>query len=187
VVETSMLRSMRQPDHARNTSAGQNTPCCGRHRTASCASLAARDYWCIEVKSSKPLEKTMKTDPALPKDIDDYIARFPRDVQETLQQVRRTIRKAAPDAEETIKYQIPTFTLHGNLVHFAAYEKHIGVYPAPRGNPKFKDILSGYEGGKGTVRFPLDKPIPLDVIGKIVKFRVEENLKKAAGKKNPGR
>jgi uncharacterized protein YdhG (YjbR/CyaY superfamily) len=117
------------------------------------------------------------------KSIDDYIAGFPNSVQEKLKEIRRRIRKAAPDAEETIKYGIPTFTLNGNLVHFAAFKNHIGFYPAPRGLEKFKDELSAYEGGKGSVRFPLDKPIPFDVISKIVKFRVKNNLERAEAKK----
>lgn len=113
----------------------------------------------------------MKTAPA--KDIDDYIAGFPKNVQKLLEQVRKTIRKAAPDAEEAIKYQIPTFTLNGtNLVHFAAFKEHIGFYPAPRAIEEFKDELADYEGAKGTVRFPLDKPIPHDLIARMVKFRV---------------
>lgn len=122
----------------------------------------------------------MKT--AAPRDIDAYIAGFPPDVQKILQKVRKTIQKAAPDAEETIKYQIPTFALNGNLVHFAAFKNHIGFYPAPRGKEIFKKELSAYEGGKGTVRFPLDQPIPYDLISRIVKFRVEENLGRAASK-----
>lgn len=93
-----------------------------------------------------------------------------------------TIRKAAPDAIETIKYQMPTFTLEGNLVHFAAFKKHIGLYPAPRGIEPFKDELSVYEGAKSTVRFPLDKPIPFDLISEIVKFRVKKNLERAEAK-----
>ena len=94
-----------------------------------------------------------------------------------------TIRTAAPDAEETISYQMPTFTLKGNyLVYFAAYKKHIGFYPAPIGNAEFKEALSVYAAGKGTVKFPLDKPIPFDLISKIVKFRVKENLARAAAK-----
>ena len=113
-----------------------------------------------------------------PKDIDEYIAGFPEDVQEILEEIRTTIRKAAPDAEETIKYQMPTFTLNGNLVHFAAYKKHIGFYPVPRGVEKFKEALSAYEGAKSTVRFPLDKPIPFGLITKIVKFRVKKNLER---------
>ena len=117
-----------------------------------------------------------------PKDIDEYIARFPDDVRETLEQIRMTIRKAAPDAQETISYQIPTFTLYGNLVHFAAFKKHIGFYPAASGIEKFKNELSVYDGAKGSVQFPLDKPIPFSLISRIVKFRVNENLKKAEAK-----
>jgi uncharacterized protein YdhG (YjbR/CyaY superfamily) len=124
----------------------------------------------------------MKTDQTALKNIDEYIAGFPSDVQTILEKIRMTIRKAAPGAEETIKYQIPTFTLKGNLVHFAAYKKHIGFYPAPRGIPKFKKELSIYGSGKGTLKFPLDKPIPFDLISKIVKFRVNETLKRAGAK-----
>jgi len=124
----------------------------------------------------------MRTNPTAPKDIDEYIAGFPNDVQEILDKIRMTIRKAAPDAEETIKYQMPTFTLNGNLVHFGAFKKHIGFYPAPRGIETFKDELSVYEGAKGSVRFPLDKPIPFDLISKIVKFRVKRNLERAEAK-----
>lgn len=114
--------------------------------------------------------------------MDEYIAGFPSDVQTILEKIRMTIRKAAPTAEETIKYQIPTFTLKGNLVHFAAYKKHIGFYPAPRGIGKFKKELAVYGSGKGTLQFPLDKPIPFDLISKIVKFRVKETLKRAEAK-----
>jgi uncharacterized protein YdhG (YjbR/CyaY superfamily) len=116
-----------------------------------------------------------------PKNIDEYIGGFPEDVQKILEKIRTTIRKAAPGAEETIKYQMPTFTLHGNLVHFAAYKKHIGFYPVPRGVESFKEALSAYEGAKSTVRFPLDKPIPFGLISKIVKFRVKKNLERAEG------
>ncbi len=124
----------------------------------------------------------MKTKPTAPRNIDEYIAGFPRDVQEILEKIRMTIRKAAPDAEETIKYQMPTFTLKGNLVYFAAFKKHIGFYPVPTGIEEFKNELSVYEGGKGSVKFPLDKPIPFDLISKIVKYRVKENLARAAAK-----
>ena len=125
----------------------------------------------------------MRTNQTAPKDIDEYIAGFANDVQEILEKIRMTIRKAAPDAEETMSYQIPTFTLKGNyLVYFAAYKKHIGLYPAPRGIEKFKKELSVYEGGKGTVRFPLDKPIPFGLIRRIVMFRVQENLERAKAK-----
>jgi uncharacterized protein YdhG (YjbR/CyaY superfamily) len=113
------------------------------------------------------------------KNIDEYIARFPENVQEILEKIRATIRKAAPDAEETIKYQIPTFTLNGNLVHFGAFKKHVGLYPVPRGVEEFKEELSAYEGGKGTVRFPLDKPIPYGLISRIVKFRVKKTSYRA--------
>lgn len=117
-----------------------------------------------------------------PKNIDEYIAGFPGEVQEILEKLRKTIRDAAPDAEEVINYQIPTFKLNGNLVHFAAYKKHIGFYPTPSAIEKFKDELSKYEGAKGSVKFPLDQPIPYDLIGKIVSFRVQENLEKAKSK-----
>ena len=109
----------------------------------------------------------MRTNQTAPKNIDEYIAGFPQDVQEILEKMRLTIRKAAPDAEETIKYQIPTFTLKGNLLSFAAYKKHIGFYPAPAGNEKFRNALSVYRAGKSSVKFPLDKPIPFDLISKI--------------------
>ena len=119
-----------------------------------------------------------------PHNIDEYIAGFPNNVQEILQKIRATIRQAAPDAEEKISYQMPTFFLNGNLVHFAAFKKHIGFYPVPSGIEKFKKELSAYKGAKGSVQFPLDQPIPYDLITKIVKFRVKENLEKAKeGKK----
>lgn len=124
----------------------------------------------------------MKTGQTAPKNIDEYIAGFPPEIQEILEKIRLTIRKAAPKAEEAIKYMIPTFTLNGNLVHFGAYKTHIGFYPAPKGIEAFKEELSAYEGGKGTVRFPLDKPIPYTLISKIVKFRVQQNLDRAAAK-----
>ncbi len=126
--------------------------------------------------------RTMRADQTAPKTIDEYIAGFPQDVQEILEKIRMTIRKAAPDAEETIKYQMPTFTLKGNLVYFAAFKKHIGFYPVPTGIEEFKNELSVYEGGKGSVQFPLDKPIPFDLISRIVKFRVKENLTRAEAK-----
>jgi len=126
--------------------------------------------------------KKMRTKQIAPRDIDEYIAGFPSDVRETLEKIRMTIRKAAPDAEETINYQIPTFALKGNLVHFAAYKKHIGFYPTPTGIEKFKNELSVYEGARGSVRFPLDKPIPFNLISRIVKFRVKENLEIAGAK-----
>ena len=115
--------------------------------------------------------------------IDEYISSFPADVQAILQKVRETIRTSAPQAEEAISYQMPTFKLNGNLVHFAAFKNHIGFYPVPSGIEKFKKELSAYLSGKGSVQFPLDKPIPYDLISKIVKFRVKENLEKAKAKK----
>ena len=112
-----------------------------------------------------------------PKNIDEYIAAFPADVQKILQQIRSLIQKAAPQAEETIKYAIPTFTLEGiNMVHFAAFKNHIGFYPTPTGIEGFKKELSAFKGAKGSVQFPLDKPMPLALITRIVKFRVREIL-----------
>lgn len=124
----------------------------------------------------------MKTGRTAPKTIDEYIAGFPREVQEILERIRKTIRAAAPDAEEKISYQMPTFALKGNLVHFAAYKNHIGFYPAPTGIEKFAKELTAYEGAKGSVRFPLDEPIPFALIGKITRFRVKENLARAKAK-----
>lgn len=124
----------------------------------------------------------METKKNTPKDIDAYIAGFPEDVQEKLEQIRKVIREAAPEAQEAISYQIPTFKLYGNLVHFAAYKSHIGFYPTSRGVEQFKEELSAYKGGKGTVQFPLDQPIPFDLIRRIVAFRVAENLERAAAK-----
>lgn len=114
-----------------------------------------------------------------PQSVDEYIAAFPNDTQKLLEEIRSVIKKAAPEAEETINYAMPTFKLHGNLVHFAAYKNHIGLYPAPNGIDAFKDELSVYKGAKGSVQFPLNKPMPLDLISRIVKFRVKENLEKA--------
>jgi uncharacterized protein YdhG (YjbR/CyaY superfamily) len=115
-----------------------------------------------------------------PDNIDNYIAGFPKDTQNILEQIRGTIKKAAPDAEEKISYGIPTFTLGGKyLVYFAAYKKHIGLYPVPSGQKVFeKDFLAYKTSGKGTIQFPLGKPMPLNLITKIVKFRVKENLEK---------
>jgi uncharacterized protein YdhG (YjbR/CyaY superfamily) len=126
----------------------------------------------------------MRTEQAGPRNIDEYIAAFPKDVQQILEKIRKTIQKAAPGAQEAIKYQIPTFTLNGNLVHFAAYKNHIGFYPAPTVIEKFKKELSIYGSGKGTLKFPLDKPIPYDLIDKIVKFRVKERLAGSKAKKS---
>jgi uncharacterized protein YdhG (YjbR/CyaY superfamily) len=114
--------------------------------------------------------------------IDEYIRTFPKDVQDKLQALRKTIRKAAPSAEETISYGIPTFDLDGHLVHFAAYKKHIGFYPTSSGVRVFKKELSIYKTSKGTVQFPVGKPLPLALVSKIVRFRVSENNAKFKAK-----
>ncbi len=112
------------------------------------------------------------------KTIDEYIAMFPKNIQNILEELRQTIRDSAPKAEEAISYQIPTFKLNGNLVHFAAFKNHIGFYPTSSAIEAFKEELSDYEVTKGTVRFPIDKPIPFDLIRKMVRYRVKENLDK---------
>lgn len=121
------------------------------------------------MKASKDQFKTM----------DEYIAEFPKDVRDVLEELRRVIRESAPEAEETISYGIPTFDLNGrHLVHFAAYKNHVGFYPTSSGIKAFKKELSPFKTSKGTVQFPLDKPIPFDLVKKIVKFRVKENESK---------
>jgi len=124
----------------------------------------------------------MRAKSAAPATIDDYIAGFPTDVQALMRKVRAAIKKAAPGAEEKISYQIPTFWLQGNLVHFGGFKKHIGFYPGAAGIAKFKKDLAAYEGAKGSVQFPFDEPMPLTLISNIVKFRVKENLELAAAK-----
>lgn len=114
--------------------------------------------------------------------IDEYIAGFPQDVQKILQELRAVIKAAAPQAQEKISYQMPAFYFHGNLVYFAAYKSHIGFYPTSSGIAHFKEELSGYEISKGTVRFPLDSPLPTELIQRIVAFRVQENLGKTQKK-----
>jgi uncharacterized protein YdhG (YjbR/CyaY superfamily) len=116
------------------------------------------------------------------KNIDEYIFGFPEEVQVILQQVRSAIRKAAPKAEEAISYGIPTFKLNGNLVHFAAYKNHIGFYPASSGIKAFQKEISGFINSKGAVQFPLSRKMPVALITKIVKFRVQENLAKPVKK-----
>lgn len=118
-----------------------------------------------------------------PSSIDAYIAGFPKQIQDILQQVRHTVTKAAPGAQETIKYDMPTFTFKGNLVHFAAFKKHIGFYPAPTGDPAFEKDLAPYKTGRGSVQFPYNKPMPLELITKIVKLNVQRNTKKENEKK----
>ena len=122
------------------------------------------------------IDKTTSTD------MDVYISSFPHEIKERLEKIRRTIRAAAPEAKETIKYGIPTFTLNGNLVSFAAYKKHIGLYPAPKGTEEFNKELSAYGSEKSTVRFPLDKPIPQDLIRRIVNLRVKDMAQRAEAK-----
>ena len=117
------------------------------------------------------------------KNIDEYIAGFPRGVQRVLQQIRSVIRDAAPDAVEAIKYQIPTFVFHGNLVHFAGFQKHVGFYPTPSAIEAFSGELAEYERAKGSVQFPLDKPIPVTLIRRMVEFRMKETREKLAAKK----
>jgi uncharacterized protein YdhG (YjbR/CyaY superfamily) len=116
-------------------------------------------------------------------DITDYIIQQPEAVRERLQQIRETIAAAAPEAEEAISYSLPTFKLHGVLVHFGAFKNHIGFYAAPSGNEAFKKELAKYPVGKGSINFPLDQPLPLDLIAEMVAFRVAENIEKAAEKK----
>jgi uncharacterized protein YdhG (YjbR/CyaY superfamily) len=118
-----------------------------------------------------------------PENFERYFAAFPKETQTILQQLRETIHKAAPQATEKISYAMPTFFLHGNLVHFAAYQNHIGFYALPSGNEAFRNEISKYRSGKGSVQFPIDEPMPLELIAKIVQFRVEENLLRAESKK----
>lgn len=123
-----------------------------------------------------------------PSTVDEYIAAFPADMQKLLQQMRQTIRKVVPDAEEVIGYGIPTYKLNGNLVHFGGFKNHVGFYPAPHGLQAFADELSKYKGAKGSVQFPKDEPLPIDLIKRIVEYRVQQNMevkpaKKAATKK----
>ncbi len=124
----------------------------------------------------------MKPEKVQPKTIDGYIAQFSDDVQKLLTQVRLIIKAAAPEAEEKISYQMPTFFLNGNLVHFAAWQNHIGFYPGASGITEFQQELANYKNAKGSAQFPFDQPIPFDLIAKIVKFRVAENLEKAEAK-----
>jgi uncharacterized protein YdhG (YjbR/CyaY superfamily) len=127
----------------------------------------------------------MKVNQLRPDTIDAYIASFPEDIQDILEQLRSVIRDAAPAAKETISYSMPAFALHGILVYFAACKKHIGFYPTSSGMQTFQEELSAYGCSKGAVRFPLDEPLPLDLIRRVVEFRVAENLYKAAVKRKP--
>lgn len=118
----------------------------------------------------------------VPKDINEYIAGFSEPVQQLLQEIRAAIQKAAPDAQEAISYQMPTFKLNGNLVHFAAYKNHIGFYPAPTGITQFETELSDYQTTKGAIRFALDQPLPLELVSRIVKYRVKAHTSKVSPK-----
>lgn len=119
---------------------------------------------------------------AVPKDIDAYIAQFPPAVQEILQRVRETMRAAAPEAEEVISYQMPAFRQHGILVYFAAWKQHIGLYPPISGDPAIEKAVAKYAGPKGNLQFPLDEPMPYQLIKRIVKLRVRQDHEKAATK-----
>ncbi len=125
----------------------------------------------------------MKTDAANPQTMDGYIAGFPPDVRAILERIRATIAQAAPEAEEAIKYRLPTFVLDGNLVHFGAFKRHIGFYATASGHEAFRKELSAYTGAKGSVKFPLNQPMPLELMGRMVKFRVAENRARAAAKR----
>jgi uncharacterized protein YdhG (YjbR/CyaY superfamily) len=125
----------------------------------------------------------MATGRATPNNIDEYIAAFTPDVQTILERIRLTIHNAAPDAQETISYRIPAFTQHGILVYFAAFKNHIGLYPPVSGDAKLEKAISPYAGEKGNLRFPLSQPIPYDLIERIVKLRLKQNLAKAAAKR----
>ncbi len=114
--------------------------------------------------------------------VDEYIAEQPDEVQDRLNKLRQVIRETAPEATEKISYGMPTFVLHGNLIHYAAHTHHIGIYPMPSGVDQFKDELAEYQTAKGSVQFPLDRPMPYDLIVRIVRFRVAENTKKAEAK-----
>ena len=123
------------------------------------------------------------TDRSAPGTIDEYIAAFPADVQSILKKIRLTIREAAPQAEEKISYKMPAFALDGDLIYFAAFKKHIGVYPPVRGDEKLSKALSRYRGEKGNLKFPLDERIPYGLITRVVKFRVKEQLERVRSKR----
>lgn len=125
----------------------------------------------------------MNADTVSPQNIDEYIASFPLEIQEILQNIRLTIASAAPEATEKISYGMPTFALEGNLVHFAAFKNHIGFYSMPSGTSQFQQEILKYKHAKGSIQFPLTEPMPFDLMARIVKFRVEENLAKAAKRK----
>jgi uncharacterized protein YdhG (YjbR/CyaY superfamily) len=143
--------------------------------------LGTHSYTCyltIEFVKGEIMEENKNTYET----IDEYILQFSPEVQETLKTLRKVIKEAAPSAGEKISYQMPTFVLHGNLVHFAAYKNHIGFYPAPSGIDAFKNELSEYKGAKGSIQFPIEKPLPYELISRMVKYRVAENIKHAEDK-----
>jgi len=125
----------------------------------------------------------MNSKASKPATIDEYIAGFPAEIQAILQNIRAVVKKAAPGAEEAIKYQMPTFIQHGNLIHFGAYKKHIGMYPMPAGDEKFNRALAPYAGDKGTMRFPLDEPIPYPLLARVIKARLKKNVARAEARK----
>jgi len=125
----------------------------------------------------------MATKRAIATTVDDYIKGFPEKTQVVLQKIRRTIKSGAPGAEEIISYGIAGYKFHGMLIYFAAFKSHVSVYPAPRESDAFKKELASYKGGKGTVQFPLDKPVPLELVKRIIKYRVKQNLDKESAKK----
>lgn len=124
----------------------------------------------------------MNTTPMTPGTVDEYIESFPADVQEKLQRIRQIIREAVPEAQETIKYKMPTYTLSGNLIYFAAFKKHISIFPAPDGDDEFNAELAAYKAEKSTIQFPIDKPIPYDLITRIVRYRLQDHLARRAAK-----
>jgi uncharacterized protein YdhG (YjbR/CyaY superfamily) len=125
----------------------------------------------------------MKSTESSSQEVERFISRYPAEVQEILYKIRSIIREVAPEAQEKLNYGIPTFTLNGNLAHYSGFKDHIGFYPTPSGVEKFKKQLSKYEGAKGSVKFPLDQPIPYDLIREIVEFRVKEQRAKSNKKR----
>lgn len=127
----------------------------------------------------------MENQSAIPQTVDDYIAAFPPEVQEILRRIREVIRQAAPQAGEGIAYRMPAYTLHGPLVYFAAFKNHIGFYPTPAGTEQFAEELAAYPTSKGAIQFPLNRPVPYDLIRRITVYRAEQNLAKTAAKRGP--
>jgi uncharacterized protein YdhG (YjbR/CyaY superfamily) len=144
-----------------------------------------RSSWTFGGESDRQtVRDNIVTDRSIARNMDEYIQAFSPEVQSILAKIRSTIRKAVPDAEEKISYRMPAFTLRGsNLIYFAAFKRHIGLYPPVKGDETLSKEISAYEGEKGNLRFPLDEPIPYDLISRIVKFRVKEHLERASSKK----